>query len=128
MRQLVTQPTPDTQRERQVLTQATLRAAEFLALPQSALAVVLGASTATVSRMKSGAYLLDRGRKEWELATLWVRLFRSLDSITGGHDEASRAWFHGANHDLGGTPAELVRQVTGLVRVVEYLDAARARI
>lgn len=119
---------PSPTRERLVLTKATCRAAEILGLPQGHLAEVLGVSPASVSRMKSGAYQLDRGRKEWELAALWVRLYRSLDSITGGHDEASRAWLQSDNTALQGRPVDLIRQVTGLVRVVEYLDAARARV
>jgi len=116
------------QRDRQALTTAVLRAGDILALPQAQLAEVLGVSAASVSRMKAGAYLLDQNRKEWELAALWVRVFRSLDSITGGKDEASRAWLYSENRALDGRPADMIRQVTGLVRVVDYLDASRGRI
>lgn len=123
-----TRTAPLPARDRLVLTRATLRAAEILGLPQGQLAEVLGLSPASVSRMKAGAYQLDQSRKEWELAALWVRLYRSLDSITGGHDAASRAWLQSDNQALQGRPADLVRQVTGLVRVVEYLDASRARV
>lgn len=116
------------QRDRAALTKATLKAAELLDLSQGHLGEVLGLSGASVSRMRSGVYLLDETRKEWELAALWVRLFRSLDSITGGRDDASCAWLHSPNTALGGTPAHLIREVTGLVHVVEYLDASRARV
>jgi hypothetical protein len=34
--------------------------------------------------MASERYWLQPDRKEWQLALLFVRLFRSLDSITGG--------------------------------------------
>ena len=71
----------------QTLTTAVLRAAELLQVPQSELAGILGLSPATVSRMSSGQYLLQVDRKEWQLAALFVRLFRSLDSITGGRDD-----------------------------------------
>ncbi len=111
-----------------VLTRAALRAAEILALSQAQLAATLGLSPATISRMKSGTYLLDPARKEWELAALWVRVFRSLDSISGGQDEASRQWLHSPNSDLRAIPRDLVQQVTGLVHVLEYLDAHRGRV
>ena len=119
---------PSADRERLILTKACCRAAEILGVPQGQLAEVLGVSPASVSRMKTGAYQLDKSRKEWELAALWVRLYRSLDSITGGHDEASRQWLQSENLALRGRPMALIRQVTGLVRVVEYLDASRARV
>ena len=121
-------PVPSADRDRLILTKAACRAAEILGLPQGQLAEVLGVSPASVSRMKAGTFQLDQNRKEWELAALWVRLYRSLDSITGGHDEASRHWLQSENRALQGRPASLIRQVTGLVRVVEYLDASRARV
>lgn len=111
-----------------VLTQATLRAGELLGLQQGDVAHVIGVSAATVSRMKSGTLALEQGTTPWQLAALFVRLFRSLDSITGGRDDASRAWLQGDNAALNGRPAELICNIEGLVRVVQYLDATRARL
>jgi transcriptional regulator with XRE-family HTH domain len=113
---------------RQVLTVAVTRAAEILGCRQAQLGQVLGLSAPTVSRMARGEYLLDPGRKEWQLATLFVRMFRSLDSIVGGREAAARAWLTSHNDGLNGVPAELVTDVQGLVNVVQYLDAARGRI
>ena len=75
-----------------VLTGAVLRAATLLELNQARVAEILGVSPATVSRMSSGSYALEAGKKEWELAALFVRLFRSLDSLVGSNDVAARAW------------------------------------
>jgi hypothetical protein len=111
-----------------VLSQATVRAARFLALPQGELAVVIGVSAATLSRLASGQKQLESGSKPWQLAALFVRLFRSLDAIVGSDDAAARAWLRGPNEALGGVPLELIREPAGLVRTVDYLDAARARI
>lgn len=110
------------------LTRAVLRAAELLDIPQSEVAAILGVSSATVSRMSSGRYLLQPDRKEWQLAALFVRLFRSLDSITGGRDDLSRAWLRSHNHALAGAPAALLGEVESFVRVVQYLDASRASV
>lgn len=113
----------------QVLTSATLRAAELLGVSQTRLALVIGVSPPTVSRMKSGAYLLAEERKEWSLAALFVRLYRSLDSIVAGRTEDARAWLHSANRAFDGkVPAALIGDVQGLVHVVDYLDAARGPV
>jgi transcriptional regulator with XRE-family HTH domain len=111
-----------------VLTGAVLRAATLLELNQARVAEILGVSPATVSRMASGAYSLDSGKKEWELAALFVRLFRSLDSLVGSNDSAARAWLNSANRALGEKPVDLIRSAEGLVRAVHYLDASRGRV
>ena len=111
-----------------VLSRATVRAARFLALPQSELAEVIGVSSATLSRLANGQKQLEPGSKPWQLAALFVRLFRSLDAIVGSDDSAARAWLRSENHALGGVPLALIREPAGLVRTVDYLDAARARI
>ncbi|HVN43608.1 MAG TPA: antitoxin Xre/MbcA/ParS toxin-binding domain-containing protein [Steroidobacteraceae bacterium] len=111
-----------------MLSRATVRAARFLGLAQSDLAPVLGVSTATLSRLAHGQRLLEPGSKPWQLAALFVRLFRALDAIVGSDDAAAQAWLRSENTALGGVPLDLIREPAGLVRTVDYLDAARARI
>ena len=108
-----------------VLTQAVTRAGARLGLAQKDLAAVLGVSASTVSRFAQRP--LDPRSKEGELAVLFVRLYRSLDAMVGGQDEAARAWMHAENTHLGGVPARLALSVTGLVHVLEYLDAMRGK-
>lgn len=112
----------------QVLTKALLRASEILGLNQTALAQVVGLSTASVSRMRSGIYHLDPASKEWELAALMVRLYRGLDAVMAGDEQALQAWMGNYNNDLHEIPATLIATVAGLVKTVEYVDAFRARI
>ncbi|MGE5523520.1 MAG: antitoxin Xre/MbcA/ParS toxin-binding domain-containing protein [Rhodospirillaceae bacterium] len=109
------------------LAKATLRAAELLGLTQADLAPILGVSRATVSRIASGDYLLAPEQKTWELAALFVRLFRSLDALVGSNEAQARAWLNSENAGLGGIPRKLIPKAEGLVRVVQYLDAARGR-
>lgn len=111
-----------------VLSKAVVRAARLLGLTQRDVAAALGISEATTSRMFAGKYQLSRERaKEWELAVLLVRLFRSLDALWG-HEASARTWLTSENLALGARPADLVRTVEGMVRVVAYLDAARGRL
>lgn len=110
------------------LTKAVLRAAELLGLSQQIVARVLGVSRPTITRMAQGRYRLTESQaKTWELAVLFVRMFRSLDALLG-HDEAARAWLTGPNTDLGARPIDLIGSAEGLVRVVQYLDAYRGRM
>ena len=111
-----------------VLTRAVARAAERLGMKQSELARALGLSPATISRMYAGGYFLDERTKNWELAALLVRLYRGLDAITAGDERSLRAWMHNPNTELHDVPGHLVGNVAGLARVVEYVDAHRARI
>jgi uncharacterized protein (DUF2384 family) len=111
---------------RRVLTGAALKAADLLDIPQTVLARLLGVSAPQVSRMRQGVYLLDESRKEWELAALFLRMYRSLDSIAV--NEEARTWLNSRNRGLNGEkPMALITSAAGLVRVVDYLDAARAR-
>jgi transcriptional regulator with XRE-family HTH domain len=111
----------------EVLRKAVLAAGERLGLRGKELASVIGASEASVSRLRSGRGL-DPSSKEGELALLFVRLYRSLDALVGGEDAKARAWLHAHNDHLGGIPADRIRTVEGIVDVVQYLDAMRGRL
>lgn len=110
-----------------VITKALARAATALGLSQRDTAKVVGVSEATMSRISSGKPL-DPTSKEAELALLFVRVFRSLDALVGGHEGKARAWFFADNTHLGGVPAERVKTVEGLVHVAQYLDAMRGKL
>lgn len=111
-----------------VVTKALLRAAEELGLTAKALAAVIGVSEATLSRMKKDGFALAPGTKPFELAVLFVRLFRSLDAIVGGDPQVARAWLGNANDALDGRPVDKIRTIAGLLDVIAYLDARRARV
>lgn len=111
-----------------IVTKAVLRAAARLGVSNRALSRILGLSEASVSRMGSGTYTLAPHDKAFEIAVLFVRLFRSLDATMSGDDAAARGWLHSENLALGGVPLEMIQSLTGLVNVVGYLDARRALV
>jgi transcriptional regulator with XRE-family HTH domain len=119
-----TAPTPAS--DSALITKAVIRAADKLGVNSKALAAVIGVSEATISRMKNGKHALEAGGKPFELAVLLVRLYRSLDALIGGDDIAASAWLSNANTALGAAPIELIQSVSGLMNVIQYLDARRA--
>jgi DNA-binding XRE family transcriptional regulator len=109
-----------------VLTKAALRAAEQLGMTNKTLAAVIGVSEATISRMRSGNYTLQRGQKSFELAILFVRFYRALDTIVGGDEAVARAWLRNPNTRFDSDPLTLIQTVPGLMNAIHYLDARRA--
>lgn len=122
------QPAAESVDDAAVVTKGVVRAADLLGLPNRALASVLGLSEATISRMASGSYRLQPHQKPFELAVLFLRLFRGLDAIVGGDTAVARAWLRSDNTALGAAPIGLIESVSGLVMVVGYLDARRAAV
>lgn len=119
------QPGPSASDSR-LIAKALARAAENLGVSNKVLAHIIGVSEATVSRLKKADYSLHSGQKPFQLAVLFVRLYRSLDALTGGDDGVSARWLSNPNTALDGTPIELIQSVSGLTNVIFYLDARRA--
>jgi hypothetical protein len=109
-----------------VVAKAALRAAARLKIPNRVLARIVGLSEASVSRAAQGAFRLDPESKPYELALLFIRLFRSLDAIVGGDEATAASWIRTENVALGAKPIELIQRVSGLIDVIGYLDARRA--
>lgn len=110
-----------------VLTKATLRAAALLGLNHAALARVVGLSASQVSRIAKGEKVIEVGTKSAELAALLVRVYRSLDALVGNDEHQRRLWMGSYNHAFNEAPRDAIERIDGLVRVVGYLDGARAQ-
>ena len=110
-------------RPAEVLTRALVKAGKELGLTQADLGTIVGRDRTALSR---GA--LEPGSKSGELALLLIRAYRALFVLVGGESRQMKHWMHTHNLHVGGIPAELVRTVPGLMRVVEYLDAIRGRV
>ena len=122
-------PQPHRDLDRQaVAAKALLRAAERLGVSARDLSDIVGASEATLSRLKQGAATTRLSGKSYELALLFIRLYRSLDAIVGGDDRSAREWLRNPNVALGGIPLDRLRSINGLTHVLAYLDARRAPV
>ncbi len=82
------QPATTAPSEAATVTKAVIAAADRLGVSARQLSGILGLSEASVSRMKKRDFQLERGTKPFELALIFIRLFRSLDAIT----VATRRW------------------------------------
>ena len=120
---LRTDPVP---KENAVITKAALRAADRLEIRNTVLAKIVGVSEPTVTRMRRGDYVFDKDQKPFELAVLFIRLYRSLDAIVDGDDAVAKSWIRNDNTALSGRPLDLIQSVSGLTNVIQYLDARRA--
>lgn len=114
--------------EASVVTKAAARAAERLGVRSSTLSRVIGLSEPTISRMRKGHYVIDPKHKSFELALLFVRLYRSLDALVSGDDAVAAAWLTNRNTALNGVPVEMIQSVSGLINVISYLDSRRALV
>lgn len=110
-----------------VIAKALGRASERLGLTQSQLGPILGVSEASISRLLRGGSL-DPDGKPFELALLFLRLYRSLAAILADDQDAMRSWLRSENRALGFRPIDRLSSVTGLVATVQYVDALRARV
>jgi hypothetical protein len=107
---------------REVLSKALLAAGHELGLTQAELGQVVGRDRSTLIRG------IDPRSKAGELALLLIRVYRSLHVLVGGDPKAIAHWMHTENRHTGGVPAEQIKSVPGLARVVEYLDAIRGKV
>ncbi len=124
---MATHLAPDANQNR-ILSEAVVRVAGCWQLTNAQLGAILGLSSATASRLRSGGFQLDRTGKAFELGQYLIRLFRSLDALMGSDDRASMSWLKTANLDLGGRPIDLIRTVRGLSDVTDYVDDYRAQV
>jgi uncharacterized protein (DUF2384 family) len=111
-----------------VLAKATIRSADLLGLSGAALGKILGLSEATVSRIHNGERPIEPQSKEGELASLLIRLYRSLDALVGNDEKRRRDWLSAYNRAFNGVPRDMVQTAQGLVLVVAYLDGMRATV
>ncbi len=111
----------------QVLSRAVAEVARRLEINSTDLGAILGISQSSASRLMNGLYSLREQQKEWELAALFVRLYRGLYSIVGNNEQFARDWLKSRNRAFGDqVPFAVIRQAAGLVHACDYIDAHRA--
>lgn len=107
----------------ELLAYAVLEAGAALGLNKQDVGEVIGKDRTSIGR--SG---IIPDSKPGELALILVRIYRSLFSLVGGDSAHVQQWMRSSNKGTGGVPREQIREVAGLVRVLQYTDAMRGKI
>ena len=106
-----------------VLGQAVLNAGAKLGLSAEEVGRVIGRNRTTIVR--NG---IDPTTPNGQLALMLVRIYRGLYVLVGGREEDMVHWMHTRIRSLQGTPAEMIQDIAGMVRIVEYIDAMRGKV
>ena len=92
--------------DKDILTEASLRAAHFL-----------GLDAAQVAQISKETQLESE-----EVELLLVKTYRSLHGIMGGHEAEMRLWMTSENSHLKGISEQLIMSAGGLNDVTCYLE------
>lgn len=105
-----------------VLGEAVLNAGAKLGLSAGEVGKIVGRDRTTIVRKG-----IDPDTQNGKLALLLVRVYRGLYAMVGGREADMRHWMNSRIGTLQGIPSEMVKEITGLVHVVEYIDAMRGK-
>lgn len=112
----------------QVLTKAILNLANFYNFTGKDLSDIIGISESTTTRLNQGKKFISPDTKEGEMALLLLRVYRGLNSLIGNNHEKAKIWLNSFNNYFKKKPIEQLKTVSGLVDVVNYLDAMRGKL
>lgn len=110
-------------RKAAVLGEAVLNAGARLGLSPEEVGRIVGRNRTTLVR--NG---IDPNSPNGQLALLLVRIYRGLYVLVGGREDEMRHWMRTKVLTLQAVPVEMIRDVSGLVRVAEYIDAMRGKV
>lgn len=105
----------------ELLSKALRNLGKEMALTLAEIGRVIGKDRSAISRG------IDPSSKAGELSLLLIRCYRSIHVLVGGDTANIQHWMHTENLHTGGIPAEQVQTVSGLMRILEYLDAMRGK-
>lgn len=106
--------------EATILGEAVLNAGAKLGLSSEEVGRAIGRNRTTIAR--SG---VDPSTPSGQLAMMLVRIYRGLYVLVGGSEVDISHWMHTKIRTLQAVPADMIFDVAGMVRVVEYVDAMR---
>ena len=111
-----------------LVTSAYVDAGRELGMTLRQLAPVIGVSESAMKNYSRGSAAITSAKNQ-ELALGFIRVYRALFAVLGGHREQMQHWMKTANrHFNGQVPAVLVESYQGLAEVNVYLDAMRGRL
>lgn len=110
-----------------VVAKALLNTADQLGLKQAQVASVVGVHRSSISRLKANP-VLDPASKQGELALFFIRVYCAVYTLTGGDSERIHYFMNSDNEATRGVPIEQIQTISGLVRVLHFVDAIREKV
>ena len=111
-----------------VLTKAICNVARLYDLTGKELSDIIGISESSASRLNLGKKFISPYTKEGEMALLLIRIYRSLNAMVGNNHDKAKAWLNSKNNYFQNTPMEEIKTISGLISVLNYLDAMRGKL
>jgi len=105
------------------LGEAVINAGSKLGLSADQVGEIIGRNRTTITR--NG---IEPASLQGQMALLLVRLYRGLYALVGGDSTKMVHWMNSKIKSLDDVPSNMIKNVSGLVRVVEYIDGIRAKV
>lgn len=106
-----------------LVSQAALRAAAHLGLPDPVLAQILGLSVAEIEQARENQVPLIQDRLTLVRMAPLLRLSRLLDHSLGGKPESAASWMTSHNTAFGARPLDVLQTPDGPQRVLDHVQA-----
>lgn len=100
-----------------VFAETVFRSGKYLGLSKMEIGKIIGIDDFTDTYDS-----IDPSTKTGELATLFIRCYRNLLQLVGSREDDLKRWMYTKNNFTGGIPSEQIQTVTGLLRILDYLD------
>ena len=110
-----------------VLSKALLNAANQLGLKPIQLASVIGVHPTAISQLKINPYL-DPTTKQGELALLLIQVYRGLYALSGSDTVWIQYFMNSYNQATKGIPIEQIQTISGLIMVLNCVDALISKV
>jgi hypothetical protein len=111
-----------------VLTKAICNLSKFYSLSGKDLSDIIGISESSVTRINQGKKLISPDTKEGEISLLLLRVYRSLNAMLGNNHEKAKLWLNSKNKYFNKKPIDEIKTISGLISVLNYLDAMRGKL
>jgi len=110
-----------------ILAEALKNAISEYSLKKQDMEKVLGVSKTQLQRIEKNG--VDEGSKTGELVLYFLRVIRGISAITGDDTSKANHWLTSKNKAFCGmTPMQRMMSIEGLIDVLRYCDAFRAKL
>ena len=110
-----------------VLAKSLPNTADQLGLKEAQLASIIGVNCDFISNLKANPEL-DPATKQGELAILLIEIYRAVYVLSGRDSEWIHYFMNSYNDATKGVPIEQIQTISGLNKVLHFVDSVRAKM